>query len=311
MCRRLPAAWRPAARADDRSATSTSATTTSRPRTTTPSGASTTAPTGQRQVLGKLRKALGDEPGRASSARSRSAPAPATSSLNLLRAGVVDARPWPPTSRPGMLDALSATAERLGARASRPRPARPAALPFEDESFDLVFGHAVLHHLPDLDARVPRVPARAAPRRRGRLLRRALALRRPARRSCPSAARRAVAPLWRRADGRAAPRAQRHTARPARRTRSSGWWTCTPSRPADARRATRAAPASSDVRVRGEELAASLVRLGQPRARGHRRARRDPVALAPVRLPRLPRCCRRSTARCSSRACRRRSSTTC
>ena len=27
-----------------------------------------------------------------------------------------------------------------------------AALPFEDDSFDLVFGHAVLHHLPDLDA---------------------------------------------------------------------------------------------------------------------------------------------------------------
>ena len=24
-------------------------------------------------------------------------------------------------------------------------------LPFEDESFDLVFGHAVLHHIPDLD----------------------------------------------------------------------------------------------------------------------------------------------------------------
>ena len=27
-----------------------------------------------------------------------------------------------------------------------------SALPFEDHSFDLVFGHAVLHHLPDLDA---------------------------------------------------------------------------------------------------------------------------------------------------------------
>ena len=26
-----------------------------------------------------------------------------------------------------------------------------AELPFEDESFDLVLGHAVLHHLPDLD----------------------------------------------------------------------------------------------------------------------------------------------------------------
>ena len=26
----------------------------------------------------------------------------------------------------------------------------PSSLPFEDESFDLVFGHAVLHHIPDL-----------------------------------------------------------------------------------------------------------------------------------------------------------------
>ena len=50
-----------------------------------------------------------------------------------------------------MLKRLAATAERLGLTASAPSPPRPRSLPFEDESFDLVFGHAVLHHIPDLD----------------------------------------------------------------------------------------------------------------------------------------------------------------
>jgi SAM-dependent methyltransferase len=50
-----------------------------------------------------------------------------------------------------MLDSLGASAKRLGL------PVETACceaekLPFEDASFDLVFGHAVLHHLPNLDA---------------------------------------------------------------------------------------------------------------------------------------------------------------
>ena len=44
----------------------------------------------------------------------------------------------------------SATRAR-SASTSTTRAADAEALPFEDESFDLVFGHAVLHHLPDLD----------------------------------------------------------------------------------------------------------------------------------------------------------------
>jgi SAM-dependent methyltransferase len=50
-----------------------------------------------------------------------------------------------------MLDALSASAERLGVEVQTVR-AEAATLPFPDDSFDLVFGHAILHHLPDLDA---------------------------------------------------------------------------------------------------------------------------------------------------------------
>ncbi len=48
-----------------------------------------------------------------------------------------------------MLRTLSANAKRLGLRV-RTEPADAERLPFADESFDLVLGHAVLHHIPDL-----------------------------------------------------------------------------------------------------------------------------------------------------------------
>ena len=92
---------------------------------------------------------------------------------------------------------------------SRRSPPRPSELPFEDESFDLVFGHAVLHHIPDLEPRLRRVPPGAAARRHDRLLRRALALRRPARGACRSGPAMLAAPAWRRAGRRRARRAGR------------------------------------------------------------------------------------------------------
>jgi ubiquinone/menaquinone biosynthesis C-methylase UbiE len=49
----------------------------------------------------------------------------------------------------GMLETLAETAERLRLDARTVR-CEAERLPFEDESFDLVFGHAVLHHIPDL-----------------------------------------------------------------------------------------------------------------------------------------------------------------
>ena len=51
---------------------------------------------------------------------------------------------------PGMLQRLSTTAEGLGLEAETVAT-EAEELPFEDESFDIVFGHAVLHHIPDLD----------------------------------------------------------------------------------------------------------------------------------------------------------------
>ena len=49
-----------------------------------------------------------------------------------------------------MLAALDDSAERLGLEVRTVR-GEAEALPFADESFDLVFGHAVLHHIPDID----------------------------------------------------------------------------------------------------------------------------------------------------------------
>src|SRR5215216_4142881 len=104
---------------------------------------------GRAQVTGKLRKALGHEPGRYERALEIGA-GTGYFTLNLLRAGVVDEAVATDIS-PGMLARLERSAAELGL------PVETAAceageLPFEDASFDLVFGHAVLHHLPDLGA---------------------------------------------------------------------------------------------------------------------------------------------------------------
>jgi ubiquinone/menaquinone biosynthesis C-methylase UbiE len=104
---------------------------------------------GQAQVLGKLAKALGSEPLHYDRALEIGA-GTGYFTLNLLRAGVI-AEAVATDISPGMLETLSESATRLGldVRAIRCEADR---LPFPDESFDLVFGHAVLHHLPDLDA---------------------------------------------------------------------------------------------------------------------------------------------------------------
>ena len=104
---------------------------------------------GQGQVVGKLRKVLGSAALDRGFDRSLEVGAgTGYFSLNLLRAGVVREATCTDIS-PGMVHALAANARRLGLTVNS-RRADAESLPFADESFDLVLGHAVLHHLPDL-----------------------------------------------------------------------------------------------------------------------------------------------------------------
>jgi ubiquinone/menaquinone biosynthesis C-methylase UbiE len=104
---------------------------------------------GRQQVVGKLEKALGKPLPRFDRALEIGA-GTGYFSLNLLRSGVVREAVATDISQ-GMLDALSESADKLGLHVETVCT-EAARLPFPDDSFDLVFGHAILHHLPDLDA---------------------------------------------------------------------------------------------------------------------------------------------------------------
>jgi ubiquinone/menaquinone biosynthesis C-methylase UbiE len=103
---------------------------------------------GARQVLGKLSKALGRQPGRYARALEIGA-GTGYFSLNLARQGVIGHAVATDIS-PGMLECLAQTARELDVDVET-RQADAESLPFPDRSFDLVLGHAVLHHLPGLD----------------------------------------------------------------------------------------------------------------------------------------------------------------
>lgn len=105
--------------------------------------------TGQRQVRLKLAKALGGLDGRRFGHGLEIGAGTGYFSLNLLQLGAIE-RLTATDISPGMLSRLSATAEALGLEAETVA-AEAEALPFEDGSFDIVFGHAVLHHIPDLE----------------------------------------------------------------------------------------------------------------------------------------------------------------
>jgi ubiquinone/menaquinone biosynthesis C-methylase UbiE len=105
---------------------------------------------GQRQVRLKLVKALGGMKGRSFGEALEIGSGTGYFSLNLVQLGIVE-RLTASDISPGMLKRLAATAEALGLEDVKTVATEAEALPFEDESFDLVFGHAVLHHIPDLD----------------------------------------------------------------------------------------------------------------------------------------------------------------
>jgi SAM-dependent methyltransferase len=99
-------------------------------------------------VIGKLRKVLGRALDGGFERSLEVGAGTGYFSLNLLRAGIVRDATCTDIS-PGMVRALLANADRLGLRV-RTACADAESLPFAEQSFDLVLGHAVLHHLPDL-----------------------------------------------------------------------------------------------------------------------------------------------------------------
>jgi SAM-dependent methyltransferase len=103
---------------------------------------------GQAQVLGKLRKLLGADLRDGFDRSLEIGAGTGYFSLNLLQAGVVGEATCTDIS-PGMVATLADNAQRLGLSVRTAR-ADAESLPFADGSFDLVLGHAVLHHLPNL-----------------------------------------------------------------------------------------------------------------------------------------------------------------
>jgi SAM-dependent methyltransferase len=207
---------------------------------------------GQAQVLGKLNKALGPGAPRAFAAALEIGAGTGYFSLNLLQAGVIEHATCVDIS-PGMLRTLGENAARLGLSVDT-AAADAARLPFPDASFDLVLGHAVLHHLPDLDAafgefaRVLRPGGRVAfagePSRRGDRLA-----------SVPKRAAGWAAPAWRVAM-RARPAAVGHDDGGAHNHELEQHVDVHAFVPADLDGAARRA-GFGDVRVRGEELLAN------------------------------------------------------
>jgi SAM-dependent methyltransferase len=152
---------------------------------------------GRNQVLGKLHKLVQLPDGQRFARALEIGSGTGYFSLNLKAAGVIDELVCTDIS-PGMVEVLSANAGRMGLDRVDAVRAEADSLPFPDASFDLVLGHAVLHHLPDLERsfgeflRVLRPGGRMVfagePSRFGDRLARA-----------PKRAAALVAPLWRRA----------------------------------------------------------------------------------------------------------------
>jgi ubiquinone/menaquinone biosynthesis C-methylase UbiE len=103
---------------------------------------------GAHQVLGKMRKALG-QPLRPMGRGLEIGAGTGYFSLNLLKQGILSEVTCTDVSS-GMLETLAASAERLHLDAET-AVCDAENLPFESSTFDVVFGHAVLHHIPDLE----------------------------------------------------------------------------------------------------------------------------------------------------------------
>jgi ubiquinone/menaquinone biosynthesis C-methylase UbiE len=157
---------------------------------------------GRGQVAAKIRKALRGEPARYERSLEIGS-GTGYFTLNLLGAGIIGAATCSDIS-PGMLETLQQNAAQLELEV-RTETADAERLPFADESFDLVLGHAVLHHIPDLERAFAEFERVLAPG--GTILfagEPSLYGDRLA--AVPKRAASTIAPLWRRAIGAAAVR---------------------------------------------------------------------------------------------------------
>jgi SAM-dependent methyltransferase len=211
---------------------------------------------GEAQVIGKLRKVLGRAVDGGFERSLEVGAGTGYFSLNLLRAGVIRDATCTDIS-PGMVRTLSANAQRLGLTVTTAR-ADAESLPFADAGFDLVLGHAVLHHLPDLERafaefhRVLRpggwIVFAGEPSRFGDRLA-----------ALPKRGAVAVAPMWRRALRAAPPPPPPSSENGSANGRDHGLERVVDIHafaPDDLARHARAA-GFADVRVRGEELLAN------------------------------------------------------
>ncbi|HEY8866603.1 MAG TPA: class I SAM-dependent methyltransferase [Solirubrobacteraceae bacterium] len=148
---------------------------------------------GQDQVVTKVRKALGKRPPTFARALEIGS-GTGYFTLNLMLAGIVESAVCTDIS-PGMLASLRANARRLGLEVETVA-GDAAMLDLPAAGFDLVLGHAVLHHLPDLDAAFARFHELLAPG--GRLVFAGEPSRYGDRlAAAPKRAAVAIAPLWR------------------------------------------------------------------------------------------------------------------
>ena len=241
-------------------------------------------PVGQEQVRAKLTKALGAAPTHPFADALEIGAGTGYFSLNLLQLGLAD-RATATDISPGMLTRLERSAAELGLEVETVCT-EAETLPFTDASFDLVFGHAVLHHIPDLERafaefrRVLRPGGTVAfcgePSRYGDRIA-----------ALPKRAGHLVAPAWRRLVG-AAP---------------AGWLADGPAEDGhelepevdvhafapDDLRAFAELAGLERVQLRGEELRRQRLRVVAALARGDRRPGRGAVSLAAFRVPQLHR----------------------
>jgi ubiquinone/menaquinone biosynthesis C-methylase UbiE len=208
-------------------------------------------PLGRDQVRAKTTKALGNWPERPFERGLEIGAGTGYFSLNLLQLGALE-RATATDISPGMLETLAQSASGLGLEVATVE-AEAERLPFEGASFDLVFGHAVLHHIPGLERafgefhRVLRpggmVMFCGEPSRYGDLVA-----------AVPKASARALAPLWRRAVG-VPPRPRAPQASDTRELeREVDVHAFTPGRLRD----LLAGAGFGGARIRGEELVASM-----------------------------------------------------